>query len=96
MMGAAPHLLAPAGRDFPRIPGDMIRRGLPQHVQGWLPKVTCIATFKDIAPARDLTEHFSVLTVVWFQEHYALPIQERSFRGLVALDWETLAADFEY
>lgn len=94
--GAAPHLISPARRDYLRVPGDMVGRGLPRHVPEWLPEVTCIATFKHSAPVRDPAKHLSVLTVVWFQDHYALPIQERSFRELVAIDWDAIATDFEY
>jgi hypothetical protein len=44
---------------------------------------------------RDPSKHFSVLTVVWFQDEFALPIQEPSFTKLLDLDWESLALDVE-
>ncbi|HLH30013.1 MAG TPA: hypothetical protein VKY31_02345 [Terriglobia bacterium] len=87
-----PHLIEPTRRDYFRTPGDMssVRR-LPE----WLPLVTCIGSFKGGRPVRDPKKDISVLTVLWFQEEYALPILEPALSHLVALDWDSLAVDIE-
>lgn len=98
--GTRPHLVVPPRRDYLRTPGDMssdrMTPALPQWVPEWLPLVTCIGTFKSVSPARDASKDLSVLTVVWFQDEFALPIKEPAFTQLKALDWATLAADVEY
>ncbi len=67
-----------------------------QSVPEWLPLVTCVARFRDSAPAQDRSKHGSVLTVVWFQDEFATPIVEPALSSLVNLDWDGLASDFEW
>jgi uncharacterized protein (TIGR02996 family) len=90
-----PHLIPPPRRDYLREPGDMQRivDHFPDLVPEWLPKVECVGYFKDVVTARDPDRDLSLLTVVWFQDEYALPIQEPALSQLRELDWESLAVD---
>jgi hypothetical protein len=36
-----------------------------------------------------------MLTIVWFQEEFALPILEPALGQLLAVDWESLAMNVE-
>ena len=96
--GAEPHLLTPSRRDYLREPGDMrsLAERRPHHVPEWLPMVRCVGSFKGIVPARDPGKDWSVLTVVWFQDEYAMPISELALGRLLALDWDALATDITY
>ncbi|HEY7375329.1 MAG TPA: hypothetical protein VIF57_24430 [Polyangia bacterium] len=61
-----------------------------------LPEIGCIGRFRSLGPARDLGADYSALTVIWFQEHYAFPIDAEVERAIVAVDWDRLAIDREY
>lgn len=93
--GAKPHLIPPPRRDCLREPGDMRELRSPRHVPEWLPMVRCIASFKDVDTVRDHDKDLSVLTVVWYQDEFALPILEPALSQLRALSWEALAVDVE-
>jgi uncharacterized protein (TIGR02996 family) len=84
--GRQPYLITPPRRDYSQRPGDMAaiaaRTG---RAPEWLPAVTCVAT---------LTEVWSELTVVWFQDEYAPPIREPALGELRKLDWGALATHF--
>jgi uncharacterized protein (TIGR02996 family) len=92
-----PHLIHPPRRDYFRTPGDMqrVRNYSPHWVPEWLPVVQCIGCFQSSVTARNPEMHVSLLTVVWFQDEYALPIQEPALSQLLDLDWESLAVDVE-
>ncbi|WP_165251336.1 hypothetical protein [Paludisphaera soli] len=95
--GAIPLLIEPARRDYLRKPGDMAgHRTMRGQAPEWLPEVTCIAVLRDTAPARDPSRDGSTLTVVWFQDQYALPIEESILRQIQSIDWEQAAADYIY
>lgn len=61
----------------------------------WLPEVTCVGVLRCSFPARDPDKDGSMLTVVWFQDEYALPIDESVLSQLQTIDWEEVATDFE-
>lgn len=92
--GVKPILIHPPRRNYLREPGDMdlIRR--PHHIPEWMPMVTCAASFTAFPP-RDPTKHISVMTVVWWQDEYALPIMQPALDELRGLDWRSLATDIE-
>ena len=91
-----PYLITPVRRSFLRKPGDMVSLNAAGNVAEWLPQVTCFARFKSHQPARDPTKDISMLTVVWYQEEFALPILEPALSSLVGLDWSMHATDEEW
>jgi hypothetical protein len=93
---SSPHLIPPPRRDYLRAPGDMSPFVREEYVPEWLPMVRCIATFTSNRPARDPRRDLSMLTVVWYQDEFALPIQEPALTEFLDLDWESLAADGDY
>jgi uncharacterized protein (TIGR02996 family) len=95
--GARSHLIVPPRRNYFRKPGDMERFSArsPHRVPEWLPMVWCIGSFNSVVKARDPSRDMSVMTVVWFQDEYALPIQQPALGQLQELDWEALAVDVD-
>ncbi len=99
-----PYLILPSRRDYKHKPGDMDRnRGQRSHYpeEGerdpeWLPLISCIGCFSSFLPARDPEKDGSCLTVVWYQDDYALPIDAEILKELKQLDWDRLATDFAY
>ena len=95
--GASPVLVPPPRRDYHRRPGDMDKRS---EVTGepveFLPSITCIGVFDDAVPACDTDKDHSELTVVWYQDRYAFPIDPAVILQIRALDWEKLATDGDY
>lgn len=92
-----PYMIAPIRRDYMHSPGDMegIGRRFPE-VAEWLPLVTCAGVFKSLSPAHPQPERpcgWSLLTVVWYQDEFALPIDEEVIADLRRLDWGRLAVD---
>ena len=55
-----------------------------------LPLVTCIARF-DSDGQLGTDDIWSVLRVIWFQDEFAFPIEERVLQQIRAIDWETHA-----
>ncbi len=94
--GARPLLIPPVRRDFLREPGDMARHvSLRGRVPEWLPMVICMGVLQDEFPVRDQSKTLSVLTVVWFQNEFAPPIDAGVFEQLLVIDWERLATDID-
>lgn len=61
----------------------------------WLPMVRCSARFRSFPTGLDPEAHESGLTVVWYQDGYALPIAEEVFIRIRALDWSAHAHDYQ-
>ncbi len=59
-----------------------------------LPGVTCIAIFNSTALERSDSEPYSSMAVVWLQEAFALPIEERALEEIRRINWEALATDW--
>jgi uncharacterized protein (TIGR02996 family) len=66
--------------------------GTPEEFPG----VTCVACLESLSPARDASMDLSALTVIWFQDAYAFPIDPQVLAHLRALDWDARAIDLEY
>ena len=45
---------------------------------------------------RDFDMHGSALTVVWFQENYAMPIDDLILEKIKQIPWAEIADEFEY
>ncbi len=99
-----PHLIPPRRRDYQHEPGDMEQeRARRAHYPTewkrdpeWIPLVCCIGCFHSFPPVHDQEKQGSCLTVVWYQDDYALPIDPEILRSLKQLDWDRLATDYEY
>jgi hypothetical protein len=59
-----------------------------------LPAVSCIAVLVSDGLARKDSEPYSSLTIVWFQDKFALPIAPEIYEKIRAIDWETHARDW--
>jgi hypothetical protein len=88
---AEPFLIAPKqepldiGRDYPF--------GKPAA----LPSVKCIAFFLCLFPTpKGNCGDFSSMTVVWFQEEFAMPIDGEVCEKIRAIDWLNLATNSEW
>jgi hypothetical protein len=55
-----------------------------------------LATFESPTPARDQKADISSLTIVWFQEELALPIDPAIVEQIRAVDWRSHAKDGYY
>jgi hypothetical protein len=94
--GADPFLVAPDRRDFLREPGDMDDVVTLGQRPEWLPMVRCIGVFKSPEPAMNHGMDASYLTIVWYQNEFAPPIDDPVVEKIKAIDWDRLAADVEY
>lgn len=61
-----------------------------------LPMVTCMATLMCREVFRDQDKHFSALTVIWFQDQYAFPIQEDILEKITAVPFKEVCGEFDY
>ena len=91
VFGQQPVMLEPVfhGATFKTQPGD---EPYPYPLI-WLPKVCTVAEFESSAPARDPSEFYSALVVVWFQENYGMLDDARTLEQLRHIDWDTHAVD---
>lgn len=90
-----PILLPPDRRRHLDEPAEAVeaRHRSPNLQPEWLPMVRCIAQFTSTPTVRATDHHQSALTVVWFQDDFAMPILEPASGQLRALDWDALAVD---
>ena len=86
-LGITPHLIEPARKRQVEPPGFD-----PPGFE-WLPAVTCICGLEAPRSTRDDDLDLSVLTLIWFQDEYALPIQEDVATAIHLLDWDRLATN---
>ena len=87
----APHYLV-----SPRRTPIVLRGGRRHRKYEALPGTTCVARFASIDPARDQGADGSELWIIWFQPQFAFPIEPSVQREIEAVDWESLAEDYEY
>lgn len=66
----------------------------PENTKMSLPEVTCIAKLNSYMPAKDPDMDGSVLTVVWYQETMAMPIDDAILDKMRQIDWPELARDY--
>jgi hypothetical protein len=72
---------------------------VPEHRQvhgtpATLPSVTCIARFNSDGQ-HGTDDIWSVLRVMWYQDQFAFPIEDRVLRQIAEIDWETHATGWE-
>jgi uncharacterized protein (TIGR02996 family) len=86
--GGEPYLVQAPVRPIPQRDDRPYPFGNPEA----LPAVTCVARLSS-SPARDQTMDASELTVIWFQEDFAFPIDPAVLAHLRDLDWRERAID---
>lgn len=92
MNGAKPFLLAPTRRNYLREPGDMDHMPTVIGPAEWIPLVRCIGVFSNSSNKHPGT-HESYLTIVWFQDEYAMPIDARILERIAFINWNAVAVD---
>ncbi|MFN7842768.1 MAG: hypothetical protein ACK5YR_18405 [Pirellula sp.] len=100
----SPYLIEPKRRDYFRQPGDMnhIRERTSQYPAEWgrdpewLPLIRCIGCLFSSSTSKNPMKDVSTLTVLWYQNDFAYPIENDILTALRSMDWDRLAADFEY
>ncbi len=83
-------LIRPLRRAYLRNPEETHAAGAE-----WLPLVTCTVRLTSTQGAKGNGAQGSFLTVVWFQDEYALPIEPAVLAQISELPWESLASDQE-
>jgi hypothetical protein len=61
-----------------------------------MPATTCVASLTCLDTARNHSMDGSALTIVWYQENFAFPIEEAILESIKQITWSQLAEDFEY
>ncbi len=59
-----------------------------------LPAVVCVAVFNSDGLTKPDAEPMSSLTLFWFQDEFALPVDAGVLAQIQALDWEALATEW--
>jgi hypothetical protein len=94
--GESAHLLAPCRRDFEIEPGDMESLQVSENrTPEWLPRVQCVGKFESLKPASDASKVYSLMTILWFQDDYAMPIAKEIEATIQNLNWNRLATDVD-
>ncbi len=84
-----PYLIAPVERPI------AINREPPIGTPAQLPSIACVARLQSRA-AKLSDADYSELTVVWFQDDYAFPIDPRALQQILFVDWAKHAIDHQY
>ncbi len=94
LLGSPVHVVPPRRRDWLRTPGDCADlprlRGMPPE---WLPWMTCVGVWESGPTGRTPDADLSRLTVAWWQDDFAMPIDGAALDAIRALDWDSLAQD---
>jgi hypothetical protein len=61
-----------------------------------LPIVVCIGRFTSLSPARDKTQDYSSLRIIWFQDDFVFPIAPDVLHKITNLPWDDRAHDLQY
>ena len=61
-----------------------------------LPSMVCVVLLFYFQPVHNSKKYSSILTAVWFQKEYALPIDNEIVERFKELPWSKLAEDFDY
>jgi uncharacterized protein (TIGR02996 family) len=90
--GQAPYLIEP-----PERPIEYKRDGpYPFGTPARIPGIACIGWFDSLRPARDANRDGSGLSIIWFQDDYAFPIDPGVYERIRAIDWDKHAHDFDW
>jgi hypothetical protein len=88
----SPHLIPPVEKPLNQPHGEKYPFGTPSA----LPPITCIARFQSRQPTKNGNGDFSGLTVVWFQNDFAFPIDPTIIEQIESIDWDSCAGNNEY
>ena len=58
-----------------------------------IPNIICVGVFESKKPARDFAHDISMITIVWFQNAFAFPIDEIVMSRIKMINWEVIAQD---
>ena len=61
-----------------------------------IPSITCYAQFESSSIKWDKGSDASCLTIVWYQDDFALPIDESVVEHIKAIDWDNLAEGYQF
>lgn len=61
-----------------------------------LPRITCIAKLVYPEPIQDRNKDFSALTLIWYQNHYAFPIDSHILYAIKNMPWDDLSGEYCY
>lgn len=61
-----------------------------------LPDVLCIVDFHSRQPKKNTEADYSILTVAWFQDKYAFPIDNQILEQLKEIPWDKKAHNISY
>jgi hypothetical protein len=92
--GRAPYLIPPAQTPI-TFPGST-RYPFGEPIR--IPGILCVARYNSRLPVHDHSDpimYYSQLSVIWFQEDFAFPIEDAVLAALREIDWEKLAYDVE-
>lgn len=96
-------LIEPLRTDYLNVPGDLDdfkERHKNSRMFGnpeCLPSVTCAGVFVSLSPTKNHPNlDGSSLTILWYQERFAMPIDPGIVESIQQIDWDSLATDFEY
>ena len=104
--GAAPYLVPPrltpvetkpASAEYLKRTGMTAEQSAARDQQmhyEQLPAVVCVAVFNSDGLPKPDAEPYSSLTVIWFQDDFALPVDAGVLANIQSLDWEALATDW--
>jgi uncharacterized protein (TIGR02996 family) len=90
--GGTPYLIEPVERPAKPDPD----RPFADEPRGMLPTITCVGRFLSFDAAKDPERHASELTVIWFQDEFAFPIDPAVREQIRAIEWEKHATDFDW
>ena len=65
-----------------------------RRIPEWLPQIECIGVFHSLKPVRDSARDGSMLTIVWYQNLFG--IEGAATESLRAIDWDSIALDYDY
>jgi hypothetical protein len=77
------------------VPIEMDGQNYPFGKPAKLPYVLCVARLESIKAIKNPTFDFSALTVIWFQNEYAFPIEAEILTQIQDIDWDEYAFDFQ-
>jgi len=61
-----------------------------------IPSITCYGQFESSVIKGDEDNHASWLTIVWYQDDFALPIDESVLEHIKTIDWDDVAEGYEF